>query len=182
MICLDNLDAVINRLAEPLRKYEAIQSKLSNSCIVNDREFQKAFNHFYRVRRDSAWQGSFYAVFEEARSCKSDFERVLRDLHSSQGRLEASFASKLVASLDPEKAVLDSFVLANLGLRLPSAYDKNRIEKVVEIYDTVNNKIQEYLETDDGKTPIKRFRLKFPMSSISSVKIIDLILWQSRLA
>lgn len=47
------------------------------------------------------------------------FHDVLRALHHATGRWEASFASKLVATFDPSKPMIDAVVLTNVGLRLP---------------------------------------------------------------
>ena len=55
-----------------------------------------------------------------------NFPEALRALRERTGRLEASFASKLVATLDPNKPVIDKFVLSNFNLRLPYHGAANR--------------------------------------------------------
>lgn len=113
MIQLD--EAAIQRalplVAEGLRKYCWLQAALATTDIANDREFQTRFNAFYRVRRSSAWRRVFYALLEQEKSKPRPFAYVLRALHAATGRAEASFASKLVASVDPDMPVIDAFVL-----------------------------------------------------------------------
>jgi hypothetical protein len=47
------------------------------------------------------------------------------ELHRTTGRCEASFASKLSATIGPTMPVIDSVVLRNLNLRLPPSGSSN---------------------------------------------------------
>ena len=75
----------------------------------------------------------YYAVYfnfmEKYKTKDVIFEEVLRYFHSSFGRIEASFSSKLMATINPDKPVWDEFVLKNLGIIKPPTYSKNRILK-----------------------------------------------------
>jgi hypothetical protein len=76
--------------------------------------FQRRFNGYYGVRRNAAWRAVFYGIFEAMKSAPQDrrarFQQVLGALHEATGRVEASFASKLVALLDPGAPIIDSLV------------------------------------------------------------------------
>jgi hypothetical protein len=65
------------------------------------------------------WQEVFYGLMARAKHQDLPFHEVLHALHDATGRHEASFASKLVATFDPSKPVIDAVVLKNVGLRLP---------------------------------------------------------------
>ena len=64
---------------------------------------------------------------ECARSGGFDFSLTLVELFAATGRIEASFASKLHATLHPNAPVTDSVVLENLGLRLPAVAVPDRL-------------------------------------------------------
>jgi hypothetical protein len=93
-----------------LEKYCWLQGALATTDVAHDRAFQTKFNGFYRVRRSASWQATFYTLFERAKSEPHSLADVLSALHSATGRVEASFASKLAASIDPGS--LDRLVCA----------------------------------------------------------------------
>lgn len=91
------IDRVLPLVKTGLAKYLALQSALRHTNVSTDRDFQRAFNGFYRVRRGKAWQDAFYRALERQKSAPEEFAVVLRKLHGATARLEASFASKAVA-------------------------------------------------------------------------------------
>jgi hypothetical protein len=102
-----------------LEKYCRLQEALATTDVASDHGFQRQFNAFYRVRRNLNWQSAFYTLLQQERLAPQRFAGVLRALYRATGRVEASFASKLTASVDPDKPVIDSIVLKNLDIRLP---------------------------------------------------------------
>ena len=115
-----------------------------------------------------------------ARAQHWPFPKVLEELSSTTGRLEVSFASKLVASLDPSLPVIDSFVLKNVGLKLPSIGCEDRARKACEVYRALCHRYSEFLRTDPGQALIQVFRNRYPAASITELKMVDLVLWQKR--
>lgn len=88
--------------------------------FFNGRFFQKKFNGFYRVRRCSVnWQPQFFALLGKTIKEDLTFGEVLKSIHKNTGRYEASFASKLCATVYRTAPVIDSIVLAILELKLP---------------------------------------------------------------
>jgi hypothetical protein len=63
-----------------------------------------------------------------------EFPQARNEINRRTGRLEASFASKLVATLNPSAPVIDRFVLQNFGLKLPSWSSRDREFRTVDIY------------------------------------------------
>ena len=101
--------------------------------------------------------------------------------YNATGRIEASFASKLAASVDPGKPVIDSFVLKNLGFSL-SRYGTadTRLARSVEVYKGIGKVFAEFLGTDQGTYLIARFEKCYPQRQLTPVKMLDLVLWQTR--
>jgi hypothetical protein len=76
--------------------------------------------------------------------------------------------------------VIDSIVLRNLNLRLPSSKSKQRIARIQQIHSGLVSCFKEFLTKDMGRHLVERFRTEYPTASITAVKILDLVLWQTR--
>ena len=92
---------------------------------------------------------------------------------------EASFASKLVATLDPSQPVIDAFVLQNLGLRLPAYGASNRAGRICEVHRTLVAAFSGFLANEAGNYLVTEFRRAYPGTGITEVKMLDLVLWQT---
>jgi len=174
------IDIALPKVKEGLAKYQTIQALYKGTNINSDRDFQRKFNHFYRVRRGQDWQKPFYELLEKAKYQDLTFEGVLEELARLTGRLEASFSSKLLATVYPDKAILDSVVLKNLGLKLPYAGAKNRQQKIVSVFEALDDKLVELLKSEIGDYLVDRFTAMYPKSGITKIKMLDLVLWQIR--
>lgn len=105
---------------------------------------------------------------------------MLRSLHAVVGSVEASFASKLVATLDPRLPVWDQFVLANLGLRKPYTYQRDQLERTLVVYAELRRRYGELVRSPMGRLVCERFVRRYPAAVITDVKRVDLVLWQHR--
>jgi hypothetical protein len=148
----DAVRAALARVRPGLAKYQRIQADVWNTDATADRAFRRRFNGFYRVRRGEDWQAVFYKELEREKRERRGFEEVLRSLHAELDRVEASFASKLVATVDPAMPVIDAFVLENVGLKLPPRTSPRRIEAVVEVHDAIRAWYAEALSRADGRS------------------------------
>src|SRR5689334_2021926 len=92
-----------------LERYQWLQANIHGRDVGTDREFQRRFNGYYRVRRAPAWQRVFFPLLERAKTTSTDYGTVLRTIYASTGRVEASFASKLIATVEPAKPVIDQY-------------------------------------------------------------------------
>lgn len=145
-------------------------------------EIQRMFNGYYKVCRDVGWQAKYYALFIEAQKNPENytFERILKELHEKTGMIEASFSSKMLATIDPSKPIWDQYVLKNLGLQL-KGQGKERLEKAVELYSKIESWYNSYLNSSEGKENIRVFDLMLPdYALISNIKKIDCLLWAHR--
>jgi hypothetical protein len=109
-----------------------------------------------------------------------EFRAVLQALHGATNRYEASFASKLVATLDPSKPVIDAFVLRNVGLRLPTYAAADRAGRIGEIYSEIISAFTTFLSGERGYYLVSAFSRTYPDARVTDVKMLDLVLWQTR--
>lgn len=174
------IDAALPKLKGALSKYLWLQRQRDHVDVRQDRTFQRKFNHFYRVRRGVVWQSHFYQLLEEKKRFKVTYLEILETLHKATNRYEASFSSKLAATIDPTLPVIDSIVLRNLGLRLPSQGVENRLLLIDKLYACLRSQFADFLKTESGKYLIAEFSIAYPDPGITPVKMIDLVLWQTR--
>ncbi len=176
----EQIDNALPRIEDGLLKYLDLQKELKNVDVSRNRDFQRRFNHFYKVRRNADWQTQYYKLLEEYKNSHATFSEILCKIHENTGRYEASFASKLVASIDAEQPIIDKFVLMNVGLRLPYSKAKNRASKIVEVHIVLLSKLKDFLETESGEYLVKQFKIKYPSANVTEIKMVDLVLWQTR--
>jgi hypothetical protein len=108
------------------------------------------------------------------------FSQALRTLRELTGRIEASFASKLVATLDPNKPVVDKFVLDNFGLRLPYYSTDNRESKTIQVYSQLCRKYEGLMACPIAHIICANFAKMYPWANITDLKKVDFVLWQIR--
>ena len=148
-------------MAFGLRSYIDILSVIQQDNFVATPEFRKAFNGFYRVRQKSAaWYDKYYGLMEEQRSANRSFRELLFCLEKISGTIDVSFASKMLAAIDPMLPIWDKYVLQNLGLL-------KRWEKMA---------------SKDGKACIAALdsAMSHYKEKLTEVKKIDFLLWSMR--
>lgn len=165
-----------------LKKYSTIMQRVNNTDVSTDIEFQKLFNGFYRMRQKpiTFYKSYFLFLQQNKGNQRLDFYEILNHFKTGFGRIEASFSSKLLATVNPHYPVLDKEVLQNLGLRLPQYHVKDRFQLVVELYENLCRWHAENLNSETGKSMIREFDLRFPESGVAAIKKVDFILWQTR--
>jgi hypothetical protein len=174
------IDAALPKVAKGLQQYVWLQANRYASDLRSDLLFRRQFNYFYRVRRNKEWQDKFYELLESLKGTRVSFPDVFNALYRATGRYEASFASKLLATLNPDMPVIDSIVLGNLHLRLPPVRSKDRVSRIHQLHVKLLASFTAYLATEDGKYLVTRFRETYAGIDISEIKLLDLVLWQTR--
>lgn len=163
-----------------LEDYQYIMEQVKQKESINNDVFIKKFNRFYNVRHKNwdTWSTNYYQVFEKMRHEKNNvtFERILNDI--STETVDASFASKMLATLNPNKPILDSRVLKNLEITIKGNTKQERIKFSIEVYKKIEAFYDTYLPTGKAKRNIALFDEIFPdYSWISDTKKIDFIIW-----
>ncbi|MCX6810850.1 MAG: hypothetical protein NTY30_03955 [Candidatus Berkelbacteria bacterium] len=165
------------------RKYIAIMQMVKNTNVRTDESFRRAFNGFYRIRqRSKEFYDFLYEYLERNKEINTSFKQTLYSFYEKFQRLEPSFSSKIVATINPNFPVWDSEVLARFGKRtLGHNLNKDiRLKEMVKIYSEISDWYAEFLETDQAKAMIGLFDQKIGKLEITDIKKIDLILWQTR--
>ncbi|MGF6808569.1 hypothetical protein OKW30_003695 [Paraburkholderia sp. Clong3] len=164
-----------------LAKYLWIQHQVSlgPSRIVAP-DFQRRFNDFYKVRRNDDWRNAYYQLLVSKLHTGVDFHDALKSMLDSIAQYEASFVSKLVATIHPSKPVIDGWVLKNVGLKLPAAYARNRFSGICDVYASLELEFKAFLASVRGRFLVSKFREFYPDADVTDVKMLDLVLWQTR--
>jgi len=170
----------LGRLKKGLDQYLWLQCNLGLSDVSASQRFQTCFNGFYRVRRGPSWRVEYFALMESSKVSGIDFPDALEEIHRRTSRIEASFASKLVATLDTSKPVVDKFVLEKFELKLPRSGLKNRVSKTVDVYRELCDAYRDFIESPKGTSIRELFERQYPRSGLSELKKLDLVLWQIR--
>lgn len=172
-------NAVIRYLS--LDKYQYIQERLYQCDISKDEEFQKTFDAFYRVRRNEEWRNKFFEYFEENKNRREiDFKEIVKDLFLRTGNIEASFASKMLATMNPNMPIWDQYVLQNLGLKVEGIEKNERLDSTIDTYSKIIEKENELLKQPEIQEEIKKFKEYFSEYEIPDIKILDYMLWSDR--
>ncbi len=173
---------VQDRLASSfgLDTYEQIMRSVNAIDVSTDVAFQRLFNGFYLVRRNGTWRKEYYDLFESKKDLHPSFEEIITVLHAKTGKIEASFSSKMIATLNPEMPIWDQFVLKNLGLELTGT-EEERLHHAIALYKEIQSWYADYLGTDDARECLAEFDRILPKYSwLSDVKKIDCFLWSMR--
>ena len=164
-----------------LDRYAGIMEAARTSDVSTNKEFQRTFNGFYRVRRNAEWRESYYKIFERAKKNHETFGDVICSLYIQTGNIEASFTSKMIATIDPDKPIWDQYVLQNLGLEIKGKTPLERVNSAISIYDRIEQWYRDYLQTPEAKENIDEFDRMLPSYTwLTDVKKIDYLLWSRR--
>ena len=167
--------------AKDVERYALILELYKNSSIVDDNEFQRKFNAFYRVRRGAEWRAAFYEIFAREKGSTPSFATILNEIYQKTGNIEGSFTSKLLATINPNLPIWDQYVLKNIGLKVKETSKEEKLKNAVELYGKMVDWYSEFLDSADGQQCIAEFDKCFPQYGyFSEIKKADFILWCSR--
>ena len=170
------------KIRSGIEKYQFLRKRLFETDVAVDRDFQRAFNGFFRMgRRTETYYNDYYCYLQQHKMSGINFAEALTFLYERHGRLEMSFVSKMVAMVDPIFPIWDSVVTkGHFGIVAPYVNLKNRLLKGIEKYEQYCRNYNTYMQTTEAKTKIKEFEDMFPNAEITDVKKLDFMLWQDR--
>ena len=183
MINIDAKSVIETRIAESMGvdKYKKIMDWVRTTDVSSDREFQRTFNSFYRVRRNEEWRRAYYNLFEEVKNSKPSFEYIIRTMYKETGNIEASFSSKMIATVDADMPIWDRYVMQNLCMELKGKTKEDQLDCAVRLYEQMLAWYGEFLKTENGRDCITEFDKTLPgYTWMSKVKKIDFYLWSIR--
>jgi|TARA_Y100001951_G_C11203323_1_gene218449 hypothetical protein len=181
-----NINSILNRITiSKLNAYAYTQNQLHLVNVSNDQNYQRTFNGFYRVRLPiTAAYATYYALIEQNKNNQNpSLQLILDTLFNATGRVETSFGSKLLATVNPNVAPLDSVVLGHLGLRLPTSSGQSSNARILQCVNVHNNLVMcmnTLITLPQFQTLRSQFQNRFPGYHFTDVKILDLLLWQYR--
>jgi hypothetical protein len=76
--------------------------------------------------------------------------------------------------------VIDSVVLRNLKLRLPPSASSHRGTRIADLHSKLVTSFNQFLMMERGRHLVRRFREEYPTANITEIKMVDLVLWQTR--
>ena len=187
-----DMQAVIARLKDEearMYDYDYLQQSLQMTNVAEEFVYQSKFKSFYRIRRDDAWCSIFFSILEREKCNENvEFSEILQEIyhearHGGRRQIEGAFASRLVATINPQLPVWDKHVLYNLGLKAPypSMPANHKMETVIEIYSVIQMLTSRIVESEDfGEWSILFGRELPQFTHFTDVKKLDLFLWQNR--
>ncbi len=183
---LHNIENILGRITtSKLNAYALTQNRLRQVDVSTDQQYQKTYNGFYRVRLPfSKAYLTYYSLIEQNKNNDNpSLEYILDELLTATQRVETSFGSKLLATVNPNVAPLDSVVLGHLNLHLPirtGQSDSTRIQQCVSVHNQLVTQMNQLITQPEFQQLKTRFEQRFPDYNFTDVKILDLLLWQYR--
>jgi hypothetical protein len=181
---MDDIDVRVaaRNARKGIAQYLWLMRTLHKVDARSDKDFQRRYNSYYRVRqRSPEWYSTYYNLLEANKATGADFAEVLDTLWEQLGRYEPSFTTKLVATINPNTPVWDRFVIQNTGLQAPAYTDPLKKENAKVVYRQISDWYTMCLASADGRQIIKIFSEEVPeYEEIADLKKIDFVLWQSR--
>jgi hypothetical protein len=161
----------------------------STPDITGDLVFQFLFRSFYRL--DNAgltpeFKDAYFQLLQKHRTGRSpDPGEVCQELSRLKTRkklksLQFSFATKLVATIDPELPIYDSFVASLFGFRPP--YYQRDPRKRLELLRDFYKRLTETCRWLSGQPELRAINEAFARQEqewgkLPSLKQLDFILW-----
>ena len=173
-------DALVRLLG--IDKYKKILNMFNDKKVdLTSDEFTDCFNGFYKVRRGDDWQQDYYKFFNNNRNNKNiSFDEILDYMYKKTGNIEASFSSKMLATINPKMPIWDQYVLKNLGIKVIGKTKEARLKNTKEVYKKIIDEVENTLKDEKIQDAINDFRKYFSDYDITDVKILDFILWNDR--
>ena len=183
MIYIDAKKVIETRIAESMGfdKYQQIMDSVRKTDVSTDPEFQRSFNGFYRVRRNAEWRKTYFSLFESVKNSEPTFEFIIRSLYEKTGNIEASFSSKMLATINADMPIWDRYVVQNLCLCIKGKTKEDQLKCSIDVYNEMIDWYDSFLQTKNGRDCIEEFDLTLPgYKWMSAVKKIDFYLWSIR--
>ena len=177
MIYIDANKVIETRIAESMGfdKYKQIMEMVHKTDVSSDSYFQRTFNGFYRVRRNA------YDLFEKVKVNNPSFEFIIKTMYEATGNIEASFSSKMLATINPNMPIWDRYVVQNLCLNMTGKTKEDQLKCAVMLYDQMLSWYSDFLQTENGRNCIAEFDRTLPgYVWMNDVKKIDFYLWSIR--
>jgi len=164
-----------------LERYIKIMEMFRKVDVSTNYKFQASFIGFYNIQHSKFKEfcSGYFSFMEKHKNSVPSFIDTLRYLYKF-GRLEISFSSKLLATIDPGQPVWDRYILKFFNLKKPPRKrvygSEMRIAHGNDAYEKLKQKYKAFIATDESKRWIQLFDMYFPICDITPIKKIDFII------
>ena len=185
MLTNSTVTKVIERMLG-FEKYRAIMNLVHSVDISSNAEFQTLFNDYYDVRRNKDWREGYYQYFQSVKTNRNiTFDAIIEHLYfnlkTNRGRpnpVEASFSSKMLATINPRMPILDSQVLNNMNLSISGETPEDKLTSAKSVYGDICDRYLKYIGSRDCIKAISVFDNYFPdYTELTMERKIDWFLW-----
>lgn len=192
-----NMNMVITRLNhKKLNQYFYLQDSLLKCNVEKNNKYQATFRSYYRMRwpldgfpknypikllsktSHKNLYGIFFEILEREK-CNHNilFGNIIKEFYKMTERYEASFCSKLVATINPDLPIWDTKVLRNLEIKKPTRRDGLNIYN--QKYSDIKTCLDNTIKKNCSKKWENLFDNNFPkFNGFTDIKKLDLFLWQ----
>lgn len=102
-------------------------------------------------------------------------------MYEATGNIEASFSSKMLATINADMPIWDRYVVQNLCLNMKGKTKEEQLRCAINLYDQMISWYDGFLQTENGRECISEFDRILPgYVWMSDVKKIDFYLWSIR--
>jgi hypothetical protein len=162
-------------------QYRQIMRTVGSVDVSRDEDFQRLFNGYFRIRRNAQWRNAYYSLFQKNKTLQPDFRGIITELYRETENIEASFSSKMLATLNPNRPIWDQFVIKSLGFKTAEQSKEEMLESAIRVYADIETWYSRFLGTEGAQACIDVFDSALPdYSWLSNVKKVDFFLWSSQ--
>ena len=180
MICKMQ-SAIMDKLnAKMFDTYFWLQNNLQKRNISTDREYQRKFAGYYRMRFISPkYRNSFFELFETAKlQAASSFRTIAETLFYVDRKHQFSFITKMLHTIDPHHPIYDSQIDAALGIHRTYQSDfEKKLRQDEEILNRLSVLYQKLADLPEMTEPLTAVDQIFPDQRMATEKKLDFILW-----
>lgn len=181
-------DGVYNKI----NIYAQIMNKVQTVNVSVDHNFKDTFCQYYGLNgfTDLSFQNDFFDYMERIKSNNPlpSYRDLMEQLWNRTKRVDYSFSSKLLNTLNPNSPILDRHVLRLLGFeRKDSGKPQSRINYYSDVYETVEAEYDQIANAlKNGCTSkicnaLRALDSKYPQwSGLSTARKIDCLLFRLR--
>ncbi|MDR0832202.1 MAG: hypothetical protein LBM99_04840 [Bacillales bacterium] len=146
-----------------INDYIYLLNIIGSTDVKSDKLFRKHFYKFNKVKRNEKWNNYFYGIFSDIKSGKlNDFKTILEKVVSDGWNCEYTTITKMLSVVNPNTVIIDKYTLNNFNLKMNHKLDKTiRVQWIVELYEKLVKKMQEFLNYQPNKDFIDAFHLCF---------------------
>jgi hypothetical protein len=179
---LKKIELDLSRIREALEAtdikkgtYDSIMNDLSKIDISQSAKYIKTYSSYYgmsRFRKDDYKKIYFDFLEKNKYNQALEFSEIINHMYAETGKCDASFSSKLLHTVLPDKPIIDSRVVYHLSWKKPQ-----KLHDVIDFYDEMVFRYEEYMKMRGCAEIIATFDTLFPETHWTPMKKLDTAIW-----